>query len=38
VISGNGENNGNGNSFAVKRAARRLDELFDAQGACICAG
>lgn len=35
MISGNGENNGNGNSFAVKRAARRLDELFDAQGASI---
>ena len=35
VISGNGERNGNGNAFAVKRAGRRLDELFDAQGASI---
>ncbi len=35
MISGNGENNGNGNSFAVKRAGRRLNELFDAQGASI---
>ena len=35
MISGNGENNGNGNAFAVKRAGRRLDELFEAEGASI---
>jgi RNA polymerase sigma factor (sigma-70 family) len=35
MISGNRESNGNGSAFAVKRAGRRLDELFEAHGAAI---